>query len=136
MSTLRNVTSRRVASFACCALLTASCALTGSTGSEAVAGSMRPESDLSTEEPVTQRGTTGAEEARIGAFQRRRAMDHVRALAGRIGVRVRATDGERRGARYTKRQFEDLGYEVFVQKFSVDGGTSRNVVAQWPGARR
>lgn len=63
-------------------------------------------------------------------------MDHVRALASRIGVRVRATDGERRGARYIARRFEDLGYRVHVQRFDVDGGTSRNVVARWPEARR
>jgi hypothetical protein len=79
-------------------------------------------------------GETGS--GSIAAFERPRAMDHIRALAGRIGVRVRATDGERRGARYIKRRFEDLGYRVFVQKYSVDGGTSRNVVARWPGARR
>ncbi len=63
-------------------------------------------------------------------------MDHVRKLAGDIGVRVRATEGERLGARYIKKEFERLGYNVHVQKFSVDGGTSRNVVAWWPDARR
>lgn len=63
-------------------------------------------------------------------------MTHVRALAGRIGVRERATRGERRGARYIADVFKSLGYQVHVQKFDVDGGTSRNVVAWWPGARR
>lgn len=72
----------------------------------------------------------------LGRFTRRRAMDHVRKLAGDIGVRVRATDGERLGARYIARRFEALGYDVHIQKFSVDGGTSRNVVAWWPDARR
>lgn len=72
----------------------------------------------------------------LSEFKRRRAMDHVRALAADIGVRVRATEGERRGATYIKRELEALGYEVFVQKFSVDGRRSRNVVAKWPGARR
>lgn len=74
--------------------------------------------------------------AGLGPFRRHRAMTHVRKLAGDIGVRVRATEGERRGAAYISRTFRDLGYRVFVQKFSVDGGTSRNVVATWPGARR
>ena len=63
-------------------------------------------------------------------------MSHVRHLAGEIGVRVRATRGERRGAAYIARTFRDLGYRVHVQTFDVDGGTSRNVVAWWPGARR
>jgi hypothetical protein len=72
----------------------------------------------------------------IGPFRRWRAMAHVRKLAGDIGVRVRATEGERKGAAFIAGQFRSLGYEVFVQKFSVDGGTSRNVVATWPGAQR
>ncbi len=60
-------------------------------------------------------------------------MVHVWRLANRIGVRERATDGERRGALYFRRKLVDLGYQVHVQKFSVDGRTSRNVVARWPG---
>lgn len=72
----------------------------------------------------------------LGEFKRPRAMEHVRALAADIGIRVRATRGDTRGAVYVKREFESLGYDVFVQKFSVDGRTSRNVVAKWPGARR
>lgn len=78
----------------------------------------------------------GSEARVLGRFTRRRAMAHVRKLAGDIGVRVRATEGERLGARYIAREFEALGYNVHVQKFSVDGGTSRNVVAWWPDARR
>ena len=61
-------------------------------------------------------------------------MKHVWRLANRIGVRVRGTKGETRGARYIKARFEKLGYQVTVQKFPVDGRTSRNVVAKWPGA--
>ena len=72
----------------------------------------------------------------IGPFRRWRAMEHLRALADDIGVRVRATTGERRGAAYIAREFQSLGYKVFVQKFSVDGGTSRNVIATWPKAQR
>jgi Zn-dependent M28 family amino/carboxypeptidase len=63
-------------------------------------------------------------------------MSHVRKLATDIGVRVRSTSGERRGARYIKKRFRHLGYKVNVQKFDVDGGTSRNVVAWWPGATK
>lgn len=69
-------------------------------------------------------------------FDNERAMVHVRRLAGRIGVRVRATPAERRGQRYVKRRLRALGYRVFVQRFAVDGATSRNVVAMWPGAKR
>lgn len=79
---------------------------------------------------------TEDEDRSIGAFRKWRAMEHLRALAGDIGVRLRATTGERRGAGYIARELESLGYKVFVQKFAVDGGTSRNVIATWPGAQR
>ena len=69
----------------------------------------------------------------VPEFNRAKAMKHVWRLANRIGVRVRGTDGERRGARYIKNELAALGYQVNVQKFSVDGRTSRNVVASWPG---
>jgi aminopeptidase YwaD len=74
--------------------------------------------------------------APVERFANGRAMGHVRRLAGRIGVRVRATRGERRGQNYARRRLLALGYDVSVQKFSVDGATSRNVVARWPGAKR
>lgn len=63
-------------------------------------------------------------------------MIHVRKLAGDIGVRVRATRGETRGARYIAEKFRSFGYNVNVQKFAVDNGTSRNVVAWWPNSRQ
>lgn len=63
-------------------------------------------------------------------------MEHVRKLASGIGVRVRGTAGERKGARYIAQRFEDLGYRVRIQRFAVDSATSRNVIARWPGARR
>lgn len=63
-------------------------------------------------------------------------MRHVRKLAGDIGVRVRATRGEARGARYVAEKFRSFGYNVNIQKFEVDNGTSRNVVAWWPDSRR
>lgn len=62
-------------------------------------------------------------------------MSHVRSLAKRIGVRRKTSRNERRAARYFARQMRALGYEVTVQKFKVAGGTSRNVVAKWPGSR-
>ncbi|MBW3594542.1 MAG: M28 family peptidase [Actinobacteria bacterium] len=77
--------------------------------------------------------SSGAATGAVEKFDRSKAMKHVWRLANRIGVRVRATDGEKRAARYIRRQFENLGYRVNVQKFAVDGGTSRNVVAWWPG---
>jgi Zn-dependent M28 family amino/carboxypeptidase len=60
-------------------------------------------------------------------------MGHVRELAKKVGVRLRATAGERKGAKYIAAEFADLGYEVTMQKFSVDGAKSRNVRARWPG---
>jgi Zn-dependent M28 family amino/carboxypeptidase len=63
-------------------------------------------------------------------------MGHVRALARRIGVRVRATRRERRGARYIASKLRGYGYDVRVQRFGVDGRTSRNVIARWPGSMR
>lgn len=72
----------------------------------------------------------------IGPFTKDRAMPHVVKLARDIGVRVRGTPGERRGARYVADRFRSYGYSVNVQKYAVDGRTSRNVVAWWPGARR
>lgn len=72
----------------------------------------------------------------LDRFSKQRAMIHLRQLASEIGVRVKATRNETLGARYIRSKLIDFGYEVTMQKFSVDGGTSRNVVAQWPGARR
>jgi Zn-dependent M28 family amino/carboxypeptidase len=63
-------------------------------------------------------------------------MGHVRTLARRIGVRVRATRRERRGARYIASKLRGFGYKVRVQRFGVDDGTSRNVIARWPGSMR
>ena len=81
-------------------------------------------------------GPARASTAPLGEFRKRVALRHVRRLAGGIGVRVRATRGERRGQRYVAGRLRALGYRVFVQRFSVDAGTSRNVIARWPGARR
>jgi len=72
----------------------------------------------------------------IEKFSKQRAMDHVRKLAGDIGVRVRGTRGELLGSRYIARRFKSLGYRVNIQKFAVDNGTSRNVVAWWPSAKK
>ncbi len=79
-------------------------------------------------------GTDLGEELR--PYSNKRAMTHVRVLARKIGTRVRAKPAEWRASRYIARKFRSYGYETKVQKFSVDGGTSRNVVAWWPGANR
>jgi Zn-dependent M28 family amino/carboxypeptidase len=63
-------------------------------------------------------------------------MNHVRALAADIGVRVRASTGEDRGIEYVAEKLRALGYRVNVQEFGVDGGTSHNVVAWWPNPHR
>lgn len=69
-------------------------------------------------------------------FEKKKAMNHVRKLATDIGVRVKATEGERLGMKYAARRFRTLGYDVTIQKFHVDGRTSRNVVASWPDSKR
>jgi len=82
-------------------------------------------------------GANVAEESEAAPrFSKKIAMGHVRRLAKKIGVRVRATKGERKGAKYVASRFEELGYEVTIQKFSVDGSRSRNVRARWPGLVR
>lgn len=73
---------------------------------------------------------------KLRSFSRKRAMRHVRHLAGRIGTRVRAHRGERRAALYVASRFRRLGYRTKIRTFPVDGATSRNVVAWWPGASR
>ncbi|MFN2489764.1 MAG: M28 family metallopeptidase [Actinomycetota bacterium] len=74
--------------------------------------------------------------ANLDGFDGQTAIKHVRRLARRIGVRVRATRGERRAARYAGATLRSLGYRVRVRRFTVDGGTSRNVTARWPGSKR
>jgi hypothetical protein len=70
--------------------------------------------------------------AALARFSKRRAMRHVRRLARDIGVRVRANTGEYRASRYIRRRFRSHGYNVKIQKFSVDSDTSRNVIARSP----
>jgi len=85
--------------------------------------------------PVAGPMALGAETG-LGRFSKRRAMDDVRHLARTIGTRVRGRRGERRGALYAARRLEALGYLVKIQEFSVDGRTSRNVIARWPDSLR
>ena len=75
-------------------------------------------------------------ERHIKHFSLPYAMRHLRRLSGRIGVRLRGAPGEYRASRYIAKEFRQKGYKTKVQKFSVDNGTSRNVVAWWPGAKR
>ena len=74
--------------------------------------------------------------AELRHYSNARSMRHVRKLAGKIGPRVRAKPAEWKASKYVRGKFESYGYETKVQKFSVDGGTSRNVVAWWPGAKK
>jgi aminopeptidase YwaD len=82
----------------------------------------------------TSQAAVVATSVKIEPFSKARAVDHVRALATDIGVRKRGTKRERRGANYVAEQFEEIGYEVRVGKFDVDGKKSRNVTAVWPDA--
>ena len=75
-------------------------------------------------------------DGKIAAFDKARAMSHARALARDIGVRVQASRGERRAARYVVRRLSAYGYETMVQIFDLPEGRSRNVVAWWPGTWR
>lgn len=109
----------------------------GCAGLTTTAGVVEPAQQEPTPEPTaTEVAPEELVEPEMARFSKRRAMRHVRNLAGRIGVRVRATKGERRGAAYVKERFASLGYRVRIQRFDVDGRTSRNVVAWWPGALR
>ena len=78
----------------------------------------------------------GPEGPALEAFDTGRAMNHVRALAADIGVRVRASTGEDRGIEYVADKLRGFGYRVNVQEFAVDGGKSHNVVAWWPNPHR
>ncbi len=88
-----------------------------------------PERSTDTTHKISARGFSNE---RVLDVNKVKTMRHVWRLANRIGVRVRATEGERRGARYIARQFESYGYRVRIQRFEVDDGTSRNVYAWWP----
>jgi len=82
--------------------------------------------------PTTASAASGA----LPKFSRYRAMEIIRKLSVDIGVRVRTTSNETKGARYIARRFEALGYDVRIQRFQVDGGKSRNVIATRPDAIR
>jgi hypothetical protein len=71
----------------------------------------------------------------LAVYSNKRAMEHIRTLAD-IGPRVRAKTSEYKASKYIRATLRDYGYTIKVQKFSVDGGTSRNIVAWWPGAKR
>lgn len=77
----------------------------------------------------------GLSDAPVTEFKLWRAMKTLRKLSGGrgIGIRERATSGERTAARFLAKRFRQFGYEVEIQKFSVDGGRSRNVIARWSG---
>jgi hypothetical protein len=96
----------------------------------------RPDAEPPAAEQVVSHRQASTAGASVGRFSRDRAMAHVRRLAGDIGVRVRATRNETLGARYIADEFRSLGYDVNVQRFDVDGATSRNVIAAYPGARK
>ena len=105
-------------------------------GSEVAAESAPSRENLSSDAAGSGDDRTATAAATSASFSKKRAMRHVRALAGRIGVRVRATRGELRGSRYIAARFRELGYDVNIQRFSVDGRTSRNVIASAPDAKR
>jgi Zn-dependent M28 family amino/carboxypeptidase len=82
----------------------------------------------------TSAGTGASDLPRI--YSNKHAMRHVKALARKIGPRVRAKPNELKASKYIRQKFESYGYQTKVQKFSVDGGTSRNVIAWWPDSRK
>ena len=80
--------------------------------------------------------TQGEPAEELRKYSNARAMKHVRTLARKIGPRVRAKPPELKASKYVRKKFESYGYNTKVQKFPVDGGTSRNVIAWWPEAKR
>lgn len=67
-------------------------------------------------------------------FSAERAMEHVRALAGRIGPRPAGSRGYRRAVRHVIGQLEGYGYETSRMSFASSPGVrSSNVIGRWPG---
>jgi putative aminopeptidase FrvX len=123
----------RIATIAVAAALLGATACVSGTAQEA-----RPEAEAAvartdSSDPRVRPAGQG-ERKEIGRYRNKKALRHVRRLAARIGVRVRATSGERRGARYIANKLEKYGYETRIQKFAVDSRRSRNVIARWPGS--
>ena len=85
--------------------------------------------------PTTSASTASEPVVLPKLFSKKKAMVHVRKLAGDIGVRTKATQPETDAAAYVARHFTRYGYEVTIERFSVPEGTSRNVVARWPGSK-
>ncbi|MGI8773881.1 MAG: M20/M25/M40 family metallo-hydrolase [Actinomycetota bacterium] len=124
-------TTRLTATLVLLALLGAACSEPGAVGGSA-ASQTRTVTIASTASKASSAQIASEPLAR---FSKKNAMNHVRKLASEIGVRVKGTEGERLGMRYAARKFRSYGYEVTIQKFSVDGKTSRNVVASWPDSK-
>lgn len=124
---------RRLGTLLIVGLLVASCGIDGPSP-EPLGERSAPGGPVATDSRSDTASSAAA--ASISSFSKKRAMRHIRVLASRIGVRERATEGEHRGSRYIAARFRDLGYDVNVQRFAADGGTSRNVIAAYPGARR
>jgi Zn-dependent M28 family amino/carboxypeptidase len=61
------------------------------------------------------------------AFDRRRALRHVRVLAGRIGPRLATGPAFREAAGYVERRLARAGYAVSRQRFGVPAGDSWGV---------
>ena len=85
--------------------------------------------------PVPEPTPAGEPVVKPGWFSKKKAMVHVRKLARDIGIRTKATQAETDAAVYIAKRFEEYGYEVSVERFAVPEGTSRNVVARWPGSK-
>ena len=100
-------------------------------------GAIGPTPDLATDRTPSTSVAAGTQlDEKLRRYSNERAMKHVKRLARGIGPRVRAKPAEWKASRYIARKFRSYGYETKVQKFSVDGGTSRNVVAWWPDSKK
>jgi acetylornithine deacetylase/succinyl-diaminopimelate desuccinylase-like protein len=66
-------------------------------------------------------------------FSARKALEHVRFLAGEIGPRAAPSKAFRRAARYVRDQLEALGYRVRLDPVETTGEQTWNVRARWPG---
>lgn len=75
-----------------------------------------------------------AETTSTPAFSGKRAMKHIKKLTAN-GPRRAGTSSERKAAEYVAEQLRSYGYTVTIQKVKIPHGrTSRNVIAEKPGA--
>ena len=123
-----------IASFVACVVL-AACSADPTTRATSPAPTESPGTSIETTPSPAVSATESSESVVLPKmFSKKKTMVHVRKLAGDIGARTKATRSEMNAADYIAERFRRYGYDVTIERFSVPEGTSRNVVARWPGS--